>query len=164
MSRTKVLISADAVAARLISAQVMTGNVQLLSDLHKRALSGLPRQAGPVATASQDSSSRALGGWRAPHCRHERCAFGHAEVPDAPEAEVLVPGDAVRLARLQIGRLPVLVAAVQPRSQQQAGESEALPGGIDADRLQVPVRFLRVGALQSTPIPCCPAQRSGQGP
>jgi hypothetical protein len=73
----------------------------------------------------------------APHCRLDRRAFGHAEITDAPEAEVLVPGDAIRLARLQIGRMPVPVAAVQPRSQPQAGESEALPGRIDADRLQV---------------------------
>jgi len=92
-----------------VPAQVMTGNVRLLSDLRERALSGLPRQAGPSLAV---------------RCRAE----GRREYRlDLPQRRLVIVGHEVPVdverERSAVVTKPFLDALdVHPAAQQQRGE------------------------------------------
>jgi len=74
-----------------VPAQVMTGNVRLLSDLRERALSGLPRQAGP-STGPSGAEPRAVANIASNLPQRRLVIVGH-EVPVDVERERSAVGD-----------------------------------------------------------------------
>src|SRR5688572_22480033 len=81
--------------------------------------------------------------WPAQHGRDTR-PRPDLDFGDHLEAEALVDADVLRLRRLQVRERLFAVAAGERMPHQGRAEALALPGRVDADLRQVPVRFARV--------------------
>src|SRR5262245_21603212 len=106
----------------------------------------MPTMIRPMPTGRAAVRKSSIGtSWRdgagcPPHEPEVRPPVGEVPLDGDLEAVPLVERHVPRLLSEQLALDAVLVDAREPRSQQQASQTEALPRGVHADQDEIPVR------------------------